>query len=200
MDPTLVIAALSSALLHAAWNAGVKSTSRAAEAMAGQMLVSAMVGVGVLTFTGPPQFGALAWVALAAVVNVFTVGKLLRAYELSAYGIAYPVGRAVSVLLVLPLFALVLGERVGSLAVVGVGLVAASLGLLAFSARSRRGLTLAGLGWTVASGLGIALYIMCDARGVRSAGSPLAYGCAASITNALVLAWRQRRVGSPGGW
>jgi drug/metabolite transporter (DMT)-like permease len=197
MDAVLVAAALLSALLHAAWNAAVKSTARPTEAMAGQMLVSAVLAGGVLVWTGPPEASALKWVGLAAVVNVFTVASLLRAYELAGYGVVYPVGRAVSTILVLPLSALLLGERIGSWAVVGVSMIAASLGLLAFSARRQRGLSMRGLAWTIASGVCIALYVMCDARGVRSSGSALAYGCVASSTNGLVMAWRQRRLGSP---
>ena len=197
MDAILVAAALLSALLHAAWNAAVKAAARPTEAMAGQMIMAGVFAAPVLVWTGLPEIASLKWVALSTAVNVFTVATMLKAYEVAGYGVVYPVGRAVSVLLVVPMAALFLGEHIGSLAMVGVAMIAASLGLLAASARGGCGLPMRGLAWTVASGLCIALYVMCDAQGVRSAGSALAYGGCAAISNGVVMAWRQRRLGTP---
>ena len=197
MDALLVAAALLSAALHAGWNAAVKATPRPTEAMAGQMIMAAVFAVPVLFWTGLPELGGFKWIALSTTVNVFTVATMLKAYEVARYGVVYPVGRAVSVLLVVPMAALLLGERIGPLAIAGVGMIALSLGLLAAGARSDRGLPLRGLAWTVASGVCIALYVMCDAQGVRGAGSALAYGCVASVSNGVVMAFRQRRLGSP---
>lgn len=197
MDAILVAAALVSALLHAGWNAAVKATARPTEALSGQMIVAGAISVPLLAFTGLPEPAVLKWVALAAAVNVLNVVTMLKAYEVAGYGIVYPVGRAVSVLLVLPMAALLLGERIGPAAMVGVAMIALSLALLAVGARGARGFPLRGLAWTVASGACIALYVMCDAQGVRASESALAYGCAASIANAVVMSWRQRRLGSP---
>lgn len=41
-------------------------------------------------------------------------------------------------------------------------------------------------GWPLAAGAFTAGYIVCDAQGVRQAGSTLAYGCALSIVNGLL--------------
>jgi drug/metabolite transporter (DMT)-like permease len=197
MDPLLVFAALLSAALHAGWNAAVRSAARPTEAMAGQMIVAGLVAVPALTWTGLPDPSVLKWVALGAAVNAVNVATMLKAYEVAGYGVVYPVGRAVSVLMVVPMAGLFLGERIGALATLGVAMIAASLALLAAGARGNRGFPLRALAWTFASGICIALYVMCDAQGVRSSESALAYGCAASIANALVMAWRQRRLGTP---
>lgn len=197
MDGLLVAAALSSAFLHAAWNAAVKATARPAEAMAGQMIMAAVVSLPILAWTGLPDAGALKWVALSSLVNAFTVATMLRAYDAAGYGVVYPVGRAVSVMIVLPLASALLGERMGPAAVAGVAMIAASLALLAASARGDRGIPARGLAWTLASGACIAAYVMCDAQGVRASGSALAYGCVASIANGAVMAWRQRHLGNP---
>ncbi|MFZ9484371.1 MAG: EamA family transporter, partial [Alphaproteobacteria bacterium] len=109
----------------------------------------------------------------------------------------YPVGRAVSVMIVLPMAALLLGERMGPAAIAGVAMIAASLALLAASARGEGGVPARGLAWMLASGICIALYVLCDAQGVRASGSALAYGCLASIANGAVMAWRQRHLGNP---
>lgn len=48
MNTWLVGAALTSALLHAAWNASVKASPRPAEAMTAQMLGSAVLALPLL--------------------------------------------------------------------------------------------------------------------------------------------------------
>jgi drug/metabolite transporter (DMT)-like permease len=64
---------------------------------------------------------------------------------------------------------------------------------------SRRGgaVTRQGIGWALAAAACTACYAVCDAQGVRRAGSPLAYACALSVVNALLWGWLQRRAGSP---
>ncbi|MFZ9487885.1 MAG: hypothetical protein ACO3DJ_19990, partial [Alphaproteobacteria bacterium] len=106
MDGVLVAAALASAFLHAAWNAAVKATPRPAEAMAGQMIMAAVISVPILLWTGLPDVAALKWVALSSTINAFAVATMLRAYDAAGYGVVYPVGRAVSVMIVLPMAAL----------------------------------------------------------------------------------------------
>ena len=54
-----VVAALVSALLHAGWNAAVKASRNPAQAMTAQMLVSALLVLPGLWWTGLPD--AAAW-------------------------------------------------------------------------------------------------------------------------------------------
>ncbi|HXP77688.1 MAG TPA: EamA family transporter [Stellaceae bacterium] len=197
MEPAHVAAALLSAVLHAGWNAAVKASARPLEAMAAQMLIGAVLVVPGLVWTGFPAPASWIWIAASTLMNVVTVSALLRAYELAGFGVVYPVVRAVSVLLVVPLAALLVGDRLGPTAIAGVGLIAGSLALLAHSARRDREFTTRALAWTFVTGLSTAAYVACDARGVRLAGSPWAYGFAVTVTNALAMGWRQRRVATP---
>lgn len=197
MEGVHVAAALLSALLHAGWNAAVKASPRPAEAMAAQMLMSAVLVVPGLLWTGLPAQASWIWIAASTLTNLVTVTALLRAYELGGFGVVYPVVRAVSVVLVVPLAAWLVGDRLGLAAVAGVGLVAVSLGILARSAGRDRSFTPRALAWTFLAGLSTAAYVICDAHGVRQAGSPWAYGFAVSITNAAAMGWRQRHLGTP---
>src|SRR5262249_54580399 len=192
-----VVAALVSALLHAGWNAAVKASRNPAQAMTAQMLLSALLVLPGLWWTGLPNAAAWPWIAASTLMNVVTVSALLRAYELVGFGIAYPVGRAVAVLLVVPLAALVAGDQPGLAALGGVVVIALALSVLGFDAARDRGISRQAIAWTLAAGLGTAAYIICDARGVRAAGSPWAYGFVVSITNALAMCWRRRRDGPP---
>jgi len=192
-----VVAALLSAMLHAGWNAAVKASSRPTEAMAAQMVMSAVLVLSGLFWTGLPAQASWPWIAASTLMNIVTVSALLRAYELGGFGVVYPVVRAVSVVLVVPLAAALVGDRLGLGAIAGVGLVAVSLGLLAYGAGRDRALTPRALLWTFAAGLATAAYVMCDARGVRLSGSPWAYGCAVSVTNGAAMGWRHRHLGTP---
>ena len=190
-----VAAALLSALLHAGWNAAVKANRHPAQAMMAQMVLGAILVAPLLLWTGLPAAGAWPWIAGSALLNLVTVHALLRAYELGGFGVVYPVVRALAVLFVVPLAALVTGHLVGWGAFAGIAIIAVSLGVLAWDASRGHALVLQAIGWAALAGLGTAAYILCDAQGVRAAGSPLAYGFAASICNAAAMCWRQRRAG-----
>lgn len=197
MDGADVAAALLSALLHAGWNAAVKASRDPVRAMTAQMLVSALIVLPGLLWSGLPDPASWMWIAASTTMNVVTVSALLRAYELGGFGIVYPIVRAIAVLVVVPLAAIFAGDRLGMAALGGVVLITVSLGLLASDAARRQAVTWHALAWTLAAGLGTAAYVFCDARGVRAAGSPFAYGFAVSITNAGAMSWRMRRAGAP---
>jgi drug/metabolite transporter (DMT)-like permease len=197
METAHVAAALLSAVLHAGWNAAVKASARPTEAMAAQMLIGAAAVVPGLLWTGLPAPASWPWIAASTLMNVVTVSALLRAYELGGFGVVYPVVRAVSVLLVVPLAALLVGDRLGLGAIAGVGLIAGSLTLLAHGARRDREFTTRAFAWTLVTGLSTAAYIACDARGVRLSGSAWAYGFAVTVTNAAAMGWRQRHLATP---
>ena len=197
MDATFVAAALLSAILHAGWNAAVKAARDPARAMTAQMVLSAVIVLPGLFWSGLPDRAAWIWIAGSTLMNVVTVSALLRAYALGGFGIVYPVARAIAVLLVVPLAASVAGERLGPAALCGVAILTGALGALALDAARDRVVSTQALAWTLAAGLGTAAYIMCDAQGVRAAGSPFAYGFTVSVTNALAMSWRRRRDGLP---
>ena len=165
--------------------------------MTAQMLLSALFVLPGLLWSGLPAPAAWPWIAASTLMNVVTVLALLRAYELGGFGIVYPVVRAVAVLLVVPLVAIVAGGWPGPAALGGIFVIALSLAVLAFDAARDRGLSSRALAWILAAGLGTAAYILCDAQGVRASGSPWAYGFVVSITNAIAMCWRQRRAGPP---
>ena len=181
-----VAAALLSAVLHAYWNAAVKAQPKPSEAMTAQMVLGAVIGLPGLFWTGLPGPAAWPWVAGSTVLNLTTITALLRAYDLVGFGMAYPVVRALSVLTVVPLAALVSGEMLSLYGFLGVALVIASLLLLALGS-ARDSVPRAALLWIAIAGASAAAYVMCDAQGVRRGGEPIAYGLVVSFTNALAM-------------
>ena len=203
METAWLLAALLSALLHAAWNAAIKANASPPEAMAAQMTAAAAISAVGLLFTGLPPPAAWPWIACSTAMNMVVVTATLRAYEQGGFGTVYPIARATSVLGVAAAAPLVLGEVIGPWAMLGIGCVAGALLLLAREASRRTAasphaaLPRAALGWTLTAGAFTAAYVFSDAHGVRAAGSPWAYGFAVSITNAVAMGWRQRALGSP---
>lgn len=195
MDGLSVLAALLSAALHAGWNAAVKASARPPLAMTAQMGVSALLALPLLAWTGLPAAAAWPWLALSCTLSMGAVATLLRAYEHGGFGMVYPMARASSVLLVLPLAAVVAGEWPRPLGLLGVALVSAAVLMLALGQGTSRPLSRAALGWILASAAFTAGYVVSDAQGVRRSGSPLAYGCVLAVGNALLWTAWQRRAG-----
>jgi len=198
MDLWQVAAAVLSAALHAGWNAAVKASPRPDHAMAAQLVTTAAIVVPGLLWTGLPASASWPWIAASTALNVAYFTAILRAYDLFGFGTAYPVIRALSVLLVIPLAAWLSGEKLSAIGLIGIGLIVASLLFLAVGNAGRAAFSRAAVGWTVIAGVTSAAYIMCDAQGVRQAGSPWAYGFTMCITmgiaywlrNPIVKPWR----------
>lgn len=197
MALSLVFAVLLSALLHAGWNAAVKAAARPAETMTAQMLLGGAMVLPALFWSGLPAMASWPWILASTLSNTVTVAALLRAYALGGFGVVYPVVRAMSVLLVVPLAAFLAGDRLGLGALAGIFLIVASLGLLGYSAGRDASFRVGAMVWTGIAGLSTAVYVLCDAQGVRASGSAMAYGFVVSIGNAAGMSWRLRNTGSP---
>lgn len=197
MDSWLIGAALMSAALHAAWHAGVKSSLHPGQTMTAQMITSGALAFPVLFWTGLPALGAWPWMAASTLFSMGSLASLLRGYEHGGFGVIYPMTRASSVLLVLPLAALVAGEWPGAPGLAGVALVSAAVMVLALAKGKGkvRAMTRPALLWTLTAAAFTAGAIVCDAQGVRQTQSTLAYGCVAAITNGALWTWLQQRNG-----
>lgn len=186
-----VAAALVSAALHAGWNAVVKSDARPAELMTAQMVMSAVLVVPGLLWTGLPAPASWPWLAASTALNLTAVTALLKTYELVGFGIAYPVIRALAVLLVVPAATLLSGESLSIFGLAGVALMALALIFLGLGSAGQAGFPPAAYIWIALSAVCGATTVMCDAQGVRTSGSPWAYGFAVSITNACLMLGKQ---------
>jgi len=194
LDTIYILAALGSALLHATWNAAVKSTGQHTAVMTGQMLVAGLVGLPVLFFVDFLRWESLVWIAASALFNVMGIKAILRAYDHGEFGLVYPMSRAIMIMLVVPLSTLLAHERLSTGAMLGIALIIAALALLAMSARHGQNLSRQVLIWTGVGGVLSACSVLIDANGIRQSGSPFAYGCLTAIFNAANMAWQQRRL------
>ncbi len=167
---------LLAALLHASWNALLRSGRDRTQTMA--FMCAAQAGFAVLAFAAVGRSlafpTAAAWWCIVAstIIHVGYNLFLVRAYRMGDLGEAYPIARGSSPLLVALGAAVVAGERL-SLAT-SIGIVLVSIGIVALALRGGR-IAAASLPSALATGLCIAAYTVVDGMGVRLAGDTRAY-------------------------
>lgn len=181
---------LISALMHASWNAVVKASPDRLLTMAAVDIVAFILALLALPWFTPPPLTVWGLIACSVVANLAYRAGLLRAYRMGDFGQVYPLVRGLPPLLVALLACLFLGEKLSSLALVGVVLI--STGILSLlQGRGHWPATLAALG----AGCCVGLYTVIDASGVRQSD---AVGYMVYFTLALSLltpAWALARRG-----
>ena len=176
LEPEVIGLVLLAALLHASWNAVVKSDRDRLLSMGVVMAAGAVFGVGLACFVPLPDLKAWPYMLASVVIHNFYYYFLLRAYAHGDLGHVYPIARGLGPLLVAMLSGTLLGEALRFTEAVGVVLISAGI----------IGLSLAGgfamafkQGWgttfAVLTGLTIAGYTIVDGLGARASGSALGY-------------------------
>lgn len=200
MTPTVFLAVLLGAALHATWNAIVKRGSdklmTTVVVVAGSGLVAALF----LPFLPLPAPASRPFLLASATVQLLYLALVAGAYAATDMSRAYPLMRGLAPALVAIAGAGFLGERLAPPAWAGVALISSGVFAMAFSALgaaagepSRKGTLLA-----LANAAVIATYTLIDGAGVRRSGAPVAYATWLFLLNALPLvAWallaRRRR-------
>lgn len=179
----VALAVLFGAMLHASWNALVKSGADKALDTALLNLLGALLAVPILFFTGWPAAGAWPWLLASAAIHLAYYALLVSAYKHGELALTYPLMRGAAPLLVALGSATVFGESLSPGAWAGVVGVSCGVLLLGFARRAGaggRGVALALLNAVV-----IAAYTVVDAQGVRASGNAAAYVAALFLLNAL---------------
>jgi multidrug transporter EmrE-like cation transporter len=165
----VVFAVLCGAVLHAGWNALVKSSGDKEVDTALVHLLGAVVAIPPLLLVGLPPAAAWPYIACSLTVHVAYYITLAGAYKHGELGMTYPIMRGSAPLLVALGSSFVLGESLSALAwigVIGVTLGVALVGLAhpGEALHHRRA-----LGFALANACVIATYTFIDGTGVPSA-------------------------------
>lgn len=172
MPPIVFVAVLAGAILHAGWNAIVKS---AGEKFLTTILITATAAVlaaAALPLLSSPVPSSLAYAALSAVFQIIYFVILTRAYHSSDMSQSYPLMRGSAPVLVAIVSAFVLRERLSLPAWAGV--LAVCCGIIAIAATGRSG-DPKGVRFALLNGVVIACYTLIDGLGVRRSGAPAGY-------------------------
>src|SRR6185295_17828602 len=162
-----VAAALVAAVLHAAWNAGLKAgKDRLIDAA---LLFSSAGVIGVVsTFFAPPMNPqAWLWIAITAALHIPYVYLLARAYDLGELSHVYTIARGLPPLMIAALAAVAVAEVPTPLATAGITLISVGILTVGMSPGAHR----EGTRIAMAVAVAIALYSVSDGIGVRASGS-----------------------------
>lgn len=180
VEPFIVALLLAAALMHATWNAILKSDSSDRLATFGVIMTTGTVmGLCIVPFV--PMIEPAAWKFLIAsvLIHVLYYTFLLKAYSYGDLSHTYPIARGLGPLLVALVSGRFIGEELRSQDIVGVFLLSFGLVALAMPLRNvvprpgaRHGLATL---FAVLTGVTIAAYIIADGLGVRSAGQTVAH-------------------------
>ncbi|HEX4270301.1 MAG TPA: DMT family transporter [Rhizomicrobium sp.] len=194
---TLPIAAivLFAALLHASWNALLKSGSDRLWSMTIMGIATSIACAMLVPFLSAPLRASWPYLLGSAVLHVGYNIFLIRAYRSGEFGSAYPIARGSSPLLVTLGAAATAGETPSASGIAGIFLV--STGIISLAFRGRR-LPEAGIFYALGTGIFIAAYSVTDGIGGRLSGNPTAYTlwmCLMWGLTAAPVYWLRRRDG-----
>lgn len=166
MSTGVVLAVLFGALLHATWNALVKSSGDKQLDLALVHLLGALVALPLLVWVGLPPVAAWPFIGLSLLIHVAYYITLNGAYQHGDLGSTYPIMRGSAPLLV-ALGSTALGEPLSPAAWLGVGAVTVGV-LLVGLARPGQALHHGrAIAFALANAVVIAAYTIVDGRGVR---------------------------------
>ena len=175
MSGLVFAAVLLAALLHAVWNALVKSGGDRLLVLAAVNGSSALAAVVLVSVASLPAAPAWPWLLLSAVLHLGYYFFLIQAYNVGDLAHVYPLARGTAPLLVTGGAALLAGEVLDTGAVLGVALASAGIVSLAFEGGPPWRRDARALRFALATSCFIAGYTVVDGIGVRASGSPLGY-------------------------
>jgi drug/metabolite transporter (DMT)-like permease len=171
---TIVVVVLVAGLVHAVWNALVKSIPSQATSFALVNLGVALTCWFAVPFVGLPR--AQAWPYLVGSVGCHIGYELflMGSYQRADFSRAYPIARGTAPLLVSLAGLVFASERVGLAGAGGILLVVIGVMSLSYVRNSTK-LDRTGAHWALATGVAIAVYTVVDGFGVRASHNTLRY-------------------------
>jgi len=174
MPNAALLAVLAGALLHASWNAAVKSSP---DKWLGMVLVALggwLIAACALPFLPMPSAASLPFLAASAVLQMIYIGLVAATYRRADMSHAYPLMRGTAPLIVAGASGLLLGEALGLEAWLGIALICASVVGLTWL-NHRAGASLVPTAFALGNAAIIASYTLVDGMGARRSGHVVAY-------------------------
>ena len=162
-----MLAVLFGAVLHAGWNALVKSSGDKELDTALVHFLGSMVALPPLLLVGLPPNAAMPFIAASLVIHIAYYVTLAGAYKHGDLGLTYPIMRGSAPLLVALGSSLVLGESLSALAWTGVLGVTVGVAMVGLSHPGEALHHRRALRFALANAVVIAAYTFVDGKGVR---------------------------------
>ena len=164
----IVLAVLCGALLHASWNALIKSGKDKALDTALVHLLGALVALPFMWWVGPPPPASWPYIAASLVIHIGYYIALVGAYRNGDLGLTYPIMRGFAPLLVALASGAFIGESPSAAAWVGIVGITIGVALVGLAHPGEALHHRKALAFAFTNAAIIALYTIVDGRGVRS--------------------------------
>jgi drug/metabolite transporter (DMT)-like permease len=173
-----------SAILHAAWNALVKSAGDRTMTMVAIRTVGLVLGLVALPFVDWPAPQSWKWLALTAAVMFAYYALLVRSYGVGDMSVVYPLARGLAPVLTTVAAFVAIGEALSAGQIAAVATISLGIIVLSFGAGASR----QAVGFAFATGVSVATYSFFAGLGVRTAGTVLGFqACLEIVTGAGML-------------
>jgi len=194
----VTLAMLGAALLHAGWNAMLKSSPDKALENFALAVSRGVIALAIVPWLPLPAPAAWPWIAASVAVHVAYFWALAGAYRWGDLSFTYPIMRGGAPALVALAGFAVFDERLPGAELAAVALICAGILGFAAGARGEPAAARRALLFALGNALVIAAYTMIDARGVRVSAAPVSYAMWFFVANSVVqvalgLADRRRR-------
>lgn len=175
MSSFLIILVPTAAILHATWNALVKSGGVPEFTIAAYKVTSGFICAFLAFFVPPPAIES--WPALATSVFVHTLYyySLARAYRAGDLSFVYPLFRGMAPILVAVGAAVFADELLSPGTLLGLGMISLGLMSLTLLGPQKNTISKAALKWGIITSVLIAIYTVVDGIGVRASENSLGY-------------------------
>jgi drug/metabolite transporter (DMT)-like permease len=169
---------LGSAILHALWNLLLKQSDRKYIAMAWQIILSGIMALAALFFTGLPPRSMWLFVVLSGILESIYFVLLTFAYTDHDFSLVYPVARGAAPALVVVWAALFLREIPSVGGLIGIALIVCGLAIIGATSLFQNGAgkpKFRGILSALSVALVISIYTIVDGFAVKH-GPALSYG------------------------
>jgi drug/metabolite transporter (DMT)-like permease len=186
MSPTIVGLLLASALIHASWNAILRSGDDRFWSMAIMCFVGSLTALPFTLFVAAPTIASWPYIALSSLLQIGYALFLIRSYRDGHLAHVYPIARGSAPLLVTIGAAIFAGELPQFWALIGIVLV--SVGIVTLMLGAHRPSPHSVISALI-TGLFIAGYMVIDGLGIRASGNAWGYVIwQASISGSSIMA------------
>jgi drug/metabolite transporter (DMT)-like permease len=183
---TVTLAMLGAALLHAGWNALLKSSPDKALENVALAVSRGAIALAIIPWLPLPAPAAWPWIAASVVVHIAYFWALAGAYRWGDLSFTYPIMRGGAPALVALAGVAVFGEFLPGAQFAAIALICAGILGFATAARGDPAGARRALLFALGNAVVIATYTMIDARGVRVSGAPVSYALWFFVANSVV--------------
>ncbi len=174
MTLSVALAVILAALLHASWNALLKSGNDILLDTAAIVIGGGVVALPLLLFVSPPAQASWPYIGASALTHIAYYLLMVNAYRTGDLSLVYPLMRGTAPMITAVLGIVLLHEWPGPLSWIGIALI--SLGVFALALRTVDHVpSRAAMSFALANAFVIAGYTIIDGRGARVAGDAWSY-------------------------